>query len=157
MTFLRRYLAIIGWPIVIWVESAEVASAFVNECLAQVTQFGDTQAFYDAREHVPSAPTGSTSKHSVKIHEYAGTAVIANLGENRYAIVLINVDRGEIKYDPLPAQDWCQLQLAADAANQCRMCAYVSCIRTKYPAGFALRTLITSLNVGRSAELRCGT
>lgn len=133
-----------------WTEFREVAAAFLDGALATVSTYGDTEAFYLAREHVPAAPTGAVTKKTVDMLEYAGCAVIADLGQGKYTIALLNYHRGVIKYDPELAQDWWRLQLAADAAHQARVNAYLAFMTAKgYPSG--LEAMAATHDAGEAA------
>lgn len=118
----------LGWPPVIWTEAAEVAAAFVDDNMSKVAAFDDEPTFYDCETHVPAAPPGHIAMQSLEIMALVGKATIADLGDGRYAIVLLNMHRGAIKHDPLLAQDRSELQLTADAAHQRRMGAYLAYI-----------------------------
>ncbi|EKD00995.1 hypothetical protein A1Q2_04682 [Trichosporon asahii var. asahii CBS 8904] len=96
--------------------------------MSKVAAFDDEPTFYDCETHVPAAPPGHIAMQSLEIMALVGKATIADLGDGRYAIVLLNMHRGAIKHDPLLAQDRSELQLTADAANQRRMGAYMSYI-----------------------------
>lgn len=105
MTFVRRYLFILGWPVVIWVESAEVVAMFKENALKEVAEHDNSASFYAADVHRPAAAAGPDKKHTVTMSEYAGVAFISDLGDSTHAIVLVNYDRGNVKYDPEFAQD----------------------------------------------------
>lgn len=129
MTFVRRYLWILGWPVVVWVESAEVVAIFIEDALETVSNHDNGPDFYSAHEHQPAAAAGKDEKkHTVAMSEHAGTAFIAKLGEDKFTIVLANYDRGNIKYEPAFAQDRWRLQVAADAAHQAHVAAYFAYI-----------------------------
>lgn len=130
---LRRFLLLHGWPVVVWIESAEVAWAFVNNALARTILEGDTERFYRAEAHDPKG-TCEVEKGAVPMAQYASSAFITDLGDGHRAIVLANLHRGSIKYDPELAQDRWLLQLAADAAHQARTGAYLkSLLAHVYP------------------------
>lgn len=134
---LRRFLSIHGWPAVIWTESGAVAWAFRENALAKVEIDGESASFYCCQTHDPRG-TCTVGPGSVPISTYAGEAFISNLGGGRYAIVLANLHRGAVKYDPELAQDRWHLQLAADAAHQCRIAAYLGFIASDgYPHDLA--------------------
>lgn len=133
LIFLLRFLALHGWPVIVWVESAEVTWAFEQNALARIDFEGDAERFFDADAH---DPTGSceVAKGTVLMSKYAGVAFISSVA-GRESIVLANYDRGVLKYDPELAQDRWTLQLAADAAHQARVSAYLQHILVHgYPA-----------------------
>ena len=105
LIFLRRYFSVIGWPSVVWAVSGKVAAAFLDGDLAAVAEIENGQAFNDCREHVPAAPAETAPKKAVKMVDSAGHAVICDLGHGHLAIVLVNYDRGVLKYDPQPADN----------------------------------------------------
>lgn len=109
----------------IWVESSEVLAMFKEKALKTVSLHDNSGAFYAALEHEPAAPAGMDEEPlKIIMSEHVGCASIEDLGDSKYAIVLANYDRGNIKYDPAFAQDRWRLQVAADAAHQARVGAY---------------------------------
>lgn len=131
--FLRRFLAVHRWPAIIWVESGEVAHAFAHKALAKLEIAGDPRSFFSLAAHDPTGTCG-VKKAAVEMVDYVGHALIADLGEGHRALVLVNYDRGNLKYDAELAQDKWELQLAVDAAHQARVCAYLTYIATHgYP------------------------
>lgn len=133
LIFLLRFLAVHRWPVVIWVESAEVCWAFSQEALGKV-KLDDRGRFLDNAVHDPSGSC-DVEKQNVVMSQWVGHAFITSLGDGRHAVVLANYDRGCIKYDAELAQDRWELQLAADAAHQARVGAYIAHIDTHgYPS-----------------------
>lgn len=110
----------VGWPAVIWVESGQFSSAFLDGDLATAACFEQTLQFDDVQEIVPNAPADRAPKKAARMYAYAGHATICDLGRVRLVIVLFNYDRGVLKYDLQPADDAFRLTLqpAADAVNQ---------------------------------------
>lgn len=108
----------------VWLESREVITAFVDGRLAGASQFMNAPDFDECLTHVPSAPTGPGPKRTIDMALCAGHAVICDLGHGNFTIALLCYDRGVLKYDPELAPDREALQQVADADHQRRLCAY---------------------------------
>lgn len=108
----------------VWLESREVITAFVDGRLAGASQIMNAPDFDECLTHVPSAPTGPGPKKTIDMALCAGHAVICNLGHGNFTIALLCYDRGVLKYDPELAPDREALQQVADAVHQRRLCAY---------------------------------
>lgn len=123
----------------VWLESREVITAFVDGRLAEASQFMNAPDFDECLTHVPSAPTGPGPKKTIDMALYAGHAVICNLGHGNFTIALLCYDRGVLKYDPQLAQDREALQQVADAAHQRRLGAYKTHVMAHgYPSNLEL-------------------
>lgn len=117
------FLSVHRWPVVLWVESAEVTWALLEDALAKIKFQTSRTRFLNNEVHDPSGSC-VVKKNFAKMHENAGAAFLTNLGDGHYAVVLVNYDRGMVKYDPELAQDRWELQQAVDAAHQARTVAY---------------------------------
>lgn len=148
VVFLCRWFCIHRWPIIVWADPAEVAWLFVENVMESIVLDGPAEDFFKLRS---DEPPGDRSRTGAKVHmaKYAGEAILSNVA-GHWMVVLLNYHRGCIKYDPELAQDRWFLQLAADAAHQARVGAYVGFIgRFGYPGD--LESVQAMHAVGESA------
>lgn len=135
---------------IVWTESKEVATAFVENALGAVQP--STDNFHAAEDHEPAAAAGNGSAPTRDLGAmslWVGHAIISDLGDGKFALVLLNYHRGCIKYDPEFAQDRWRLQLAADAAHQARICAYLKhIVENGYPEDLASMSLLHAAGEG---------